>query len=174
MKASPAPCDTGRMDGARTERPPELVAATARLIQTWRADSAGTYQTWFLWEERLKNFRSIRRGVETVVAEIREGTFGTQYRGSSLETVVHSVAEQRQIFRGADHAFLWKPKLMREGILRINAEQRNLRSNDFGAIGGLLFDIGSGRYQAPPIEHGDGRVAWDRELGAVREVGRSG
>jgi len=46
-----------------------------------------------------------------VVKEIAAGTFGSAYRGSSLETVVHSVAEQRQIFKGADHAFLWKPKL---------------------------------------------------------------
>jgi hypothetical protein len=38
-------------------------------------------------------------------------TFGNAYRGSSLETVVHSIAEQRQVFKGADHAFLWKPKL---------------------------------------------------------------
>jgi type II restriction enzyme len=34
-----------------------------------------------------------------------------RYKGSSLETVVGSIAEQRQIFKGADHAFLWKPKL---------------------------------------------------------------
>ena len=46
-----------------------------------------------------------------MVAEIEEGTFGNVYKGSSLETVVGSIAEQRQIFRGADHAFLWKPKL---------------------------------------------------------------
>jgi type II restriction enzyme len=63
------------------------------------------------WDERLKNFRSIRRGITQVVGEIERGTFGVAYRGSSLETVVHSVAEQRQIFKGADHAFLWKPKL---------------------------------------------------------------
>jgi len=81
------------------------------LIRRWRDDPGGTYQTWFLWEERLKNFRSIRRGLQQVVAEIKLGTFGTQYRGSSLETVVGSIAEQRQIFKGADHAFLWKPKL---------------------------------------------------------------
>ena len=43
--------------------------------------------------------------------DIENGTFGNLYRGSSLETVVHSIAEQRQIFKGADHAFLWKPKL---------------------------------------------------------------
>lgn len=82
-----------------------------RLLERWREDPGATYRTWFLWEERLKNFRSIRRGIAAVVAEIEGGTFGNLYRGSSLETVVHSIAEQRQIFRGADHAFLWKPKL---------------------------------------------------------------
>ena len=81
------------------------------LLQQWRADAEGTYRTWFLWEQRLKNFRSIRRGIGQVVAEMKEGSFGTAYKGSSLETVVGSIAEQRQIFRGADHAFLWKPKL---------------------------------------------------------------
>ncbi len=29
------------------------------LIDRWRADPGGTYQTWFLWDERLKNFRSM-------------------------------------------------------------------------------------------------------------------
>jgi type II restriction enzyme len=82
-----------------------------RLLTRWREDPLGTYQTWFLWEERIKNFRSIRRGISVVIAEIEEGTFGNVYKGSSLETVVKSIAEQRQIFRGADHAFLWKPKL---------------------------------------------------------------
>src|SRR6266511_1394209 len=81
------------------------------LLQQWREDPEGTYRTWFLWERRLKNFRAIRRGIEQVVAEIKNGSFGTAYKGSSLETVVGSIAEQRQIFRGADHAFLWKPKL---------------------------------------------------------------
>lgn len=81
------------------------------LLDQWKADPVATYRTWFLWEERLKNFRSIRRGLHAVVKEIRDDTFGVAYRGSSLETVVHSIAEQRQIFKGADHAFLWKPKL---------------------------------------------------------------
>lgn len=81
------------------------------LIEQWKADPAGTYRSWFLWEERLKNFRSIRRGLNAVVKEIRDDSFGSAYRGSSLETVVHSIAEQRQIFKGADHAFLWKQKL---------------------------------------------------------------
>ena len=211
------------------------------LIERWRGDPGSTYQSWFLWEERLKNFRSIRRGISQVVAEIEAGTFGAAYRGSSLEIIVHSVAEQRQIFKGADHAFLWKPKLripdiyenadnqrafgrllhhcsccdtaeevvagihaidrqkikglgpavanllyflhptlvppfntaivkgynavtganvklgswehflaMRAGILDLNDRYRDLLSNDLGAIGGLLFDIGSGRFPAPP------------------------
>ena len=81
------------------------------LIARWRDDQGATFKTWFLWEERLKNFRSIRRGIGEVVREIESGSFGNVYKGSSLETVVGSIAEQRQIFKGADHAFLWKPKL---------------------------------------------------------------
>jgi type II restriction enzyme len=230
------------------------------LMTRWREDTGGTYRSWFLWEERLKNFRSIRRGLETVVEEIEKGTFGNVYKGSSLETVVGSVAEQRQIFKGADHAFLWKPKLripdiyespenqrafgrflsacaccsdgqglvtairqlderkikglgpaaanllyflhptlmppfntaivkgynaltganvklgkweeylaMREGILRLNAEHRDLLSNDLGAVGGLLFDIGSGRYAPPPRdEDAAARAAWEEDLARVR------
>jgi type II restriction enzyme len=85
--------------------------AVGLLVLRWRQDAGSTYQTWFLWKERLKNFRSIRRGLAEVVTEIEAGTFGTVYKGSSLETVVRSIAEQRQMFKGADHAWLWKPKL---------------------------------------------------------------
>ncbi|MFZ2158462.1 MAG: type II restriction endonuclease [Bradyrhizobium sp.] len=81
------------------------------LIRHWREDEAGTYRTWFLWEARIKNFRSIRRGLQEVIEEIKADTFGNAYRGSSLETVLDSIAEQRQVFKGADHAFMWKPKL---------------------------------------------------------------
>lgn len=217
-----------------------------QLIERWRDDEGATYQSWFLWDARIKNFRSIRRGIGQVVAEIDAGKFGVTYRGSSLETIVHSIAEQRQIFKGADHAFLWKPKLripdiyehpgnqrafgrlldncsccdnaedvighireidtlkikglgpavanilyflhptfippfntaivngynaltgskvklgsweqflaMRSGVLDLNDDHRDLLSNDLGAIGGLLFDIGSGRYPAPPLDDGD-------------------
>ncbi|HET6935505.1 MAG TPA: type II restriction endonuclease [Candidatus Angelobacter sp.] len=232
------------------------------LIERWREDTNATYKSWFLWEERLKNFRSIRRGLQLVVTEMKAGTFGSLYKGSSLETVVKSIAEQRQIFKGADHAFLWKPKLripdiyesrenqiafadfldtcsccsgetqvlaairrldehrikglgpaaanllyflhptiippfntaivngynlltgakvklgsweeflaMREGILRINGSNRTALSNDLGAIGGLLFDIGSGRYSAPPLEdNAASREAWERDLARVREL----
>ena len=81
------------------------------LIQRWKTDPAASYQGWFLWEERLKNFRSIRRGLLEVIGQIERYEFGNQYRGASLEVVVSSIAEQRQIFKGADHAWLWKPKL---------------------------------------------------------------
>jgi len=83
----------------------------AELILRWQTDPRGTYQSWFLWEQRLKNFRSLRRGLKVVVEQIASDDFGRAYRGSSLETVLQSITEQRQIFRGADHAFLWKPKL---------------------------------------------------------------
>ena len=43
-----------------------------RLIERWRADPAAAYQTWFLWDERLKNFRSIRRGIAQVVASVKK------------------------------------------------------------------------------------------------------
>lgn len=82
-----------------------------KLMQLWRQDEYATYHTWFLWSSRLKNFRSIRRGIDLVTKEIEDNAFGVAYRGSSLETIVHSIAEQKQIFKGADHAFLWKPKL---------------------------------------------------------------
>jgi type II restriction enzyme len=233
----------------------------AKLIEHWKADAHSTYNTWFLWEERLKNFRSIRRGIGQVVRDIEAATFGNVYRGSSLETVVGSIAEQRQIFKGADHAFLWKPKLripdiyenrenqlafarllrhcdscncaediiegirkidalaikglgpavanllyfihptlvppfntaivkgfnavtggnvklgkwdhylsMREGMLRLNAEHRGLLSNDLGAIAGLLFDVGTGRYAAPPRPDDlAGVMAWEADLQRVRD-----
>ena len=239
---------------------PAAAHAMRTLIQRWREDPGGTYQSWFLWEERLTNFRSIRRGIAEVVSEMEAGTFGNVYKGSSLETVVHSVAEQRQIFKGADHAFLWKPKLripdiyessenqrafgrfldtcaccstaeqlvgaihaldthrikglgpaavnllyflhptlvspfntaivngynavtgakvklgrwdeylaMRAGVLALNSAHRDLLSNDLGAVAGLLFDVGSGRYAAPPREDdAAARDTWVRDLAAVR------
>jgi len=231
------------------------------LIEQWKRDAHASYRTWFLWDQRLKNFRSIRRGIGQVVREIEAGTFGNTYRGSALETVVGSIAEQRQIFKGADHAFLWKPKLripdiyeneenqrafarllqtcnccdtaeaiveairriderqikglgpavanllyfihptlvvpfntaivrgynaltgssvklgrwdhyltMREGVIRLNEEHRGRLSNDLGAIGGLLFDIGAGRYAAPPKHDDEASTgAWQADLQRVRE-----
>ena len=43
------------------------------VLARWREDADGTYRTWFLWEERLKNFRSIRRGLAQVIHEIEAG-----------------------------------------------------------------------------------------------------
>ena len=238
-------------------------AAVHELVSRWRDDLGGTYRTWFLWPERLKNFRSLRRGIEQVSADIEAGTFGTAYRGSSLETVVHGIAEQRQMFKGADHPFLWKPKLripdiyenrdnqlafgrmletcrcctseaqvlaavrtfmahnvkglgpsaanllyflhptlmppfntaivngynaltgsrvrlgkweeylsMRQGILAINDALSDMLSNDLGAIAGLMFDIGSRRFTAPPLpgeDTGAARAAWQTELARARD-----
>ena len=237
--------------------------ALCTLVHRWRGDPGATYRTWFLWDERIKNFRSIRRGLGEVVRQIEAGTFGNVYKGSALETVVGAIAEQRQIFKGADHAFLWKPKLripdiyedrdnqlafgrfldtcaccnteerlvaairqldaqkikglgpaaanllyflhpslmppfntaivlgynaltgakvklgrwaeylaMRDGILRLNAAHRDMLSNDLGAIGGLLFDIGSGRYAPPPrLDDVVAQAAWEADLARVREEG---
>jgi hypothetical protein len=64
------------------------------------------------------------RHILTVVQEIEAGTFGNQYRRSSLEVVVKSIAELRQIFKGADHAFLWKPKLRIPDIYETLDNQR--------------------------------------------------
>ena len=175
--------------------------------------------------------------------------------------MVGSIAEQRQIFRGADHAFLWKPKLripdiyehaanqrafahllyscdccdtveavvaaihridtldikglgpavanllyfihptlvspfntaivngfnavtgsnvklgrwshylsMREQLIRLNESHRAQLSNDLGAIAGLMFDIGSGRYRAPPRDNDEAALAnWQADLSRVRE-----
>ncbi len=231
-----------------------------KLVARWRDDPGATYQTWFLWEERIKNFRTIRRGLLEVAKEIEEGRFGSLYKGSSLETAVGAVAEQRQIFKGADHAFLWKPKLripdiyenpenqlafgrflgtctccsgdkaileairclderrikglgpavanllyflhptlmppfntaivngfnaltgakvklgswpdylaMRSGMLRLNEQCAESLSNDLGAIGGLLFDMGSGRYLPPPRGDAGAQAAWEADLAKVRE-----
>jgi len=46
-------------------------------------------------------------------------------------------------------------------------------SNDLGAIAGLLFDIGTGRYSAPPAREGDAaRDAWLGELSKARETAK--
>lgn len=59
---------------------------------------------------------------------------------------------------------------MREGILRLNEEQRDLLSNDLGAVAGLLFDVGSGRYEPPPRTADPAQAtAWLADLARVRE-----
>lgn len=83
-----------------------------RVIAQFKSDHQSVYNTWFINnEERLKAFRSIRRGVIQVVEEIKNGIFGNDFKGSSLEFVLTCITEQKQIFEGAAHPFYWKPKL---------------------------------------------------------------
>lgn len=81
-------------------------------VESYKADPESVYNTWFISnEERLKAFRSIRRGVGTVVDDIKHGRFPNDFKGSSLEFVLGCISEQKQVFEGAAHPFYWKPKL---------------------------------------------------------------
>lgn len=82
------------------------------IIERYKEDKETVYNTWFVNnEERLKAFRSIRRGVRDVIQDIKEKSFGNDYKGSSLEFVLTCITEQKQVFVGASHPFYWKPKL---------------------------------------------------------------
>ncbi|BAU15784.1 unknown protein (plasmid) [Leptolyngbya sp. NIES-3755] len=82
------------------------------IIRQYKQDSESVYNTWFVNnEDRLKAFRSIRRGVLEVIRDIKAGTFGNDFKGSSLEFVLTCITEQKQVFEGAAHPFYWKPKL---------------------------------------------------------------
>lgn len=82
------------------------------LVENYKNDPESVYNTWFVGsKERLKAFRSIRRGVETVVQDIQTGCFPNDFKGSSLEFVLTCITEQKQVFEGAAHPFYWKPKL---------------------------------------------------------------
>lgn len=84
----------------------------SETIQKYKQDPESVYHTWFINNaDRLKAFRSIRRGVAQVVKDIKEGTFGNDFKGSSLEFVLNVITEQKQVFEGAAHPFYWKPKL---------------------------------------------------------------
>lgn len=82
------------------------------LIEKYKSDKESVYNTWFVeGQERLCAFRAIKTGLRQVIEEIKSGTFGNDFKGSSLEVVLNSVTEQKQVFKGASHAFFWKPKL---------------------------------------------------------------
>lgn len=84
----------------------------APLLAAYKQNSDLTYQSWFLHnEDRLKAFRSIRRGVIQVISDIKSGSFPNDFKGSSLEFVLTCITEQKQVFEGASHPFYWKPKL---------------------------------------------------------------
>ncbi len=82
------------------------------LIKRYKDDGESVYSTWFVnGQERLAAFRAIRAGVKRVIDEIKNDSFGNDFKGSSLEIVLNSITEQKQVFTGAAHAFYWKPKL---------------------------------------------------------------
>lgn len=82
------------------------------IINQYKADKESVYNTWFINnEERLKAFRSIRRGVIQVIEDIKNKTFPNDFKGSSLEFVLSCISEQKQVFIGVAHPFYWKPKL---------------------------------------------------------------
>jgi len=83
-----------------------------RLIGVYKDDPESVYNTWFIaGAARMKAFRAIRRGVIEVIAAIKSGTFGNDFKGSPLEFVLTCITEQKQVFEGAAHPFYWKPKL---------------------------------------------------------------
>lgn len=82
------------------------------IINQYKNDKESVYNTWFINnEERLKAFRSIRRGVLQVIDDIKNKRFGNDFKGTSLEFVLTCITEQKQVFEGASHPFYWKPKL---------------------------------------------------------------
>ena len=84
----------------------------SQIISQYKEDKQSVYNTWFINnEERLKAFRSIRRGVMQVIDDIKNKRFPNDFKGSSLEFVLSCISEQKQVFEGASHPFYWKPKL---------------------------------------------------------------
>jgi len=90
----------------------DLKEGMNQAIVAYKANPESVYNTWFINNDtRLKAFRSIRLGVQQVVDDIRQGRFPNDFKGSSLETVLTAITEQKQVFEGAAHPFYWKPKL---------------------------------------------------------------
>ncbi|MED4041076.1 hypothetical protein [Niallia taxi] len=83
-----------------------------KAIDEYKNDPESVYQTWFINNnDRLKAFRTIKNAIKVVIKEIENNTFPCDFKGSSLEIAISAIAEQKQIFEGAAHAFYWKPKL---------------------------------------------------------------
>lgn len=96
-----------------------------QIIQQYKQDKQSVYNTWFINnEERLKAFRSIRRGVMQVVNDIKCKRFPNDFKGSSLEFVLTCITEQKQVFEGAAHPFFWKPKLRIPDIYESEANKQ--------------------------------------------------
>lgn len=94
------------------------------IIKQYKTDEDSVYSTWFINEDRLKCFRSIRKGLKVVISEMQNDTFGNDFKDSSLEMVLASITEQKQVFKGASHAFVWKPKLRIPDIYENKSNQR--------------------------------------------------
>ncbi|HTI71047.1 MAG TPA: hypothetical protein VMF06_13845 [Candidatus Limnocylindria bacterium] len=102
----------------------------SELVHRYKSDPESVFNTWFIGaEDRLKSFRSIRRGVKDTVDKIAAGTFGNDFKGSPLEIVLSAITEQKQVFEGAAHPFYWKPKLRIPDIYENAENQRK-----FGAF----------------------------------------
>ena len=83
-----------------------------QIIQQYKNDTESVYNTWFVDnDQRLKAFRTIRRGIIQVVEDIKNKSFPNDFKNSSLEFVLNCIAEQKQVFVGVSHPFYWKPKL---------------------------------------------------------------
>lgn len=83
-----------------------------QIIQQYKNDTESVYNTWFVDnDQRLKAFRTIRRGIVQVVEDIKNKTFPNDFKNSSLEFVLNCIAEQKQVFVGVSHPFYWKPKM---------------------------------------------------------------
>jgi type II restriction enzyme len=83
-----------------------------QIISQYKTDNQSVYNTWFIDnDQRLKAFRTIRRGVLQVIEDIKNKTFPNDFKDSSLEFVLNCIAEQKQVFVGVSHPFYWKPKL---------------------------------------------------------------
>ncbi|WP_040208107.1 hypothetical protein [Neobacillus jeddahensis] len=83
------------------------------LVEQYKNDQESVFHTWFLHSsDRLKAFRTIRKGLVKVIHEIENDTFGNDFKGSSLEMVITAISEQKQVFEGAAHAFCPQPPSM--------------------------------------------------------------
>ena len=93
-----------------------------QLVQQYSNNSESVYHTWFNSEARRDAFPSVRSSVCNVILSIKNGSFGNDFKGSPLETVLNCITEQKQVFKGAAHPFYWKPKL---GIPDIYENEQN-------------------------------------------------
>ena len=66
------------------------------LISQYKTDNQSVYNTWFINnEERLKAFRSIRRGVIQVVDDVKAKRFPNDFKGSDKYASRHCTSLSR-------------------------------------------------------------------------------